>query len=270
MTDFAVRTSTSDLRNTSVSGPHPRLCLPTVLQSFLLILALLSVTPLSADPLGAEPGRSTDQSRNLFDMLKRMSDADNTRFYRGTFILVKPGELSALQVTHGRDDNGPWESLESLTGESRKVIHQDSSVISVYPERELITIRKTDDHDSLHFSLPENVDELSKYYSVHQREDDRIANRPTLVVDLVPDDDYRYGYRYWIDKDTGMLLRCDLVDEHQAVVEQMMFTSLDYLPQSPAIDFSLEAYEHFQQRHITEVSDGDEARVVTETAMAME
>jgi len=264
MTDFSVRISKSAPRNPSVSRSHHALSSLTLLRSCLLLLATLAL--LAATPLRAESDQA-GKSRELFDMLTRMSDADSTHFYTGSFILVKPGELSAMQVTHGRDDNGTWESLESLNGESRMVMRQGSQVISVYPERALVTIRNTDDHDSLHFSLPEDVGAISEYYSLHQREDDRVANRPTLVVDLVPDDDYRYGYRYWIDKETGLLLRCDLVDEHQAVVEQMMFTSLDYLPQSPAIDFSLEAYEHFQQRHITEVSDGDEARVVTETAM---
>jgi sigma-E factor negative regulatory protein RseB len=228
------------------------------------LLATLGL--LAASPVRAESDQ-TGKSRELFDMLTRMSDADSSHFYTGTFILVKPGELSALQVTHGRDDNGTWESLESLNGESRMVMRQDSQVISVYPERELVTIRNTDDHDSLHFSLPEDVGAISEYYSLHQRQDDRVANRPALVVDLVPDDDYRYGYRYWIDKETGLLLRCDLVDEDQAVVEQMMFTSLDYLPQSPVIDFSLDAYEHFQQRHITQASPGDEAKEAPETAM---
>ena len=86
------------------------------------------------------------------------------------------------------------------------------------------------------------------------------------MVELVPDDEYRYGYRYWLDKETGLLLRCDLVDEDQAVVEQMMFTSLDYLPQSPAIDFSLDAYEHFHKKHITGVSGAGDAKQVPETA----
>jgi sigma-E factor negative regulatory protein RseB len=230
------------------------------------LLLLVTLTVLAASPLRAESDQS-GKSRDLIDMLTRMSDADSSHFYRGTFILVKPGELSALQVTHGRDDNGSWESLESLTGESRTVIRQDSRVISVYPERELVTIRNTDDHDSLHFSLPDDVTAISDYYSLHQREDDRIANRAALVVDLVPDDEYRYGYRYWLDKQTGLLLRCDLVDENQAVVEQMMFTSLEYLPQSPAIDFSLDAYEHFHTRHITGVSGAGEAKEVPETAM---
>jgi len=274
MTDFSVRTSKSAPRNTSVSRLRQTLSSLTLLHSCLLLLAtlvLLAATPLRAEPPGTDPHRAesnqTDKSNDLFDMLTRMSDADSSHFYRGTFILVKPGELSALQVTHGRDDTGSWESLESLTGESRMVIRQDSQVVSVYPERELVSIRNTDDHDSLHFSLPDDVGAISEYYSLHQREDDRIANRPTLVVELVPDDEYRYGYRYWLDKETGLLLRCDLVDEDQHVVEQMMFTSLEYLPESPPIDFSLDAYAHFHKRHITEVSTGDEAKDVPETAM---
>jgi len=68
-----------------------------------------------------------------------------------------------------------------------------------------------------------------------------------LVVDLVPKDQFRYGYRYWIDKKTGMLLRCDLIAEDHSVVEQMMFTSLEYLASSPAQSIKLSDFEQYKQ-----------------------
>ena len=220
-------------------------------------------SPGNASPVTSETAEQ-EQSRKLFKMLNRISDADSSRFYRGTFIMVKPGELSAMRVTHGRDDDGTWESLESLTGESRTVVRQQGKVISVYPSRELVTIRHTDAPDSLHFTLPEDVDKLSRFYSMKQRDDDRVADRPAMVIDLIPDDEYRYGYRYWVDKETGMLLRCDLVDENRTVVEQMMFTSLDYLPVSPDYDFTLNAYQQFRRQQIVDGSSTVDGKLVPE------
>ena len=185
---------------------------------------------------------------DLFDMLQRMSDADQEHSYQGTFILRKSDSLSTLRVTHGKDENGVWESLESLNGESRKVVRRNNKVVSVFPDRELVTIRHNANKQALHPQLPENIEQLELFYSISQLPDDRIANYPTLVVDLVPNDELRYGYRYWVDKSTGLLLRCDLVDENDSVVEQMMFTSLEYLPQAPASAFDLKQYEHYQQQ----------------------
>jgi sigma-E factor negative regulatory protein RseB len=83
-------------------------------------------------------------------------------------------------------------------------------------------------------------------------DDDRIAGHPALVVDLLPKDQYRYGYRYWVDKETGMLLRCDMMSEDNIAVEQMMFTSLDYLATAPVQAFELPQYEQFKHQLLDE------------------
>ncbi len=185
---------------------------------------------------------------DLFDMLKRMSEADQNQNYQGTFILRKSDSLSALRVSHGVDSKGVWETLESLNGETSKVFRHNNRVISVFPDREIITVRETNNKQSLHQKLPDNLDQLAQFYLMKRLDDDRIANYQTLVVDLVPRDQYRYGYRYWVDKNNGMLLRCDLVGEDNKVVEQMMFTSLDYLSEVPAHAIELQQFEQIEQR----------------------
>ncbi len=184
---------------------------------------------------------------HLFDVLKRMSEADQKQNYQGTFILRKSDKLSTLRVTHGSDEKGVWESLEALNGEPRKVVRRDNKVVSVFPARKLVTIRIDATKQPLHRQLPENLNQLELFYSINMLPDDRIANHPALVVDLIPIDKLRYGYRYWIDKNTGMLLRCDLLAENNTVVEQMMFTSLDYLAKSPPPAFDLKQFEHYRQ-----------------------
>jgi sigma-E factor negative regulatory protein RseB len=189
-------------------------------------------------------------------MLKRMSDADRNQSYQGTFILRKSDNLSTLRVTHGVGESGAWESIEMLNGEPKKVLRNNNRVVTVYPEQELITIRYTDKTRSLHLQLPKNIEQLELFYSLNRLSDDRIANRRTLVVELLPKDQYRYGYRYWVDKETGMLLRCDLVVEddnkEKKVIEQMMFVSLDYLIDAPVPGFELEQYALYRQQVLDE------------------
>jgi len=142
---------------------------------------------------------------DLYDMLQRMSHADQNQNYQGTFILRKSDELSSLRVTHGNDEKGVWETMEALNGEPRKVIRRNNKVISIYPDDQLITIRHNKDNQSLHPQLPENLKQLDFFYNIEQLDDDRVANHRTLVIDLIPRDKLRYGYRYWVDKNTGML-----------------------------------------------------------------
>ena len=78
---------------------------------------------------------------DLFDMLQRMSDADYNQNYQGIFILRKSDKLSTFKVLHGNDEKGVWERLETLNGESRQVIRHNNKVVTIYPERELVTIQ---------------------------------------------------------------------------------------------------------------------------------
>ena len=202
---------------------------------------------------------SASMASDLLDMLKHMSEADEKQNYQGVFILRKSDALSTLRVTHGTDEKGVWESLEALNGEPRKVVRHNNSVVSVFPARELVIIRQSENNHSLHRQLPENIDQLEQFYSVHRLADDRIANHHALVVDLVPMDRYRYGYRYWLDKNTGMLLRCDLIADNETVVEQMMFTSLDYLTEAPENRINLQKFENFKQQVIMDDAITDSA-----------
>lgn len=189
---------------------------------------------------------------DLSDMLQRMSDVGQSQNYRGTFILRKSDKLSTLHVAHGVDEQGVWERMESLNGEVKKVLRHNDRIVSVYPERQLVTVRHTNKNQSLHQQLPENIDQLELFYSMTRLDDDRIANHPTIVVDLLPRDQYRYGYRYWIDKNTGMLLRCDFLSEKNEIIEQMMFTSLEYLTEASSHGFDLQQFERFNQQVMDE------------------
>jgi len=50
----------------------------------------------------------------------------------------------------------------------------------------------------------------------------------THVVSVEPTDAHRYGYRFWIDQNTHMLLRSMLIEGSHKIVEQVMFTDIDY------------------------------------------
>ncbi len=46
------------------------------------------------------------------------------------------------------------------------------------------------------------------------------------VISVTPRDGYRYGYRLWIQRSTGMPLKTELLDSAGAVIEQVVFSSL--------------------------------------------
>jgi len=43
------------------------------------------------------------------------------------------------------------------------------------------------------------------------------------VITVLPKDEFRYGYRLWIDETTAMPLKTQLCDGHGRVIEQIVF-----------------------------------------------
>ena len=185
---------------------------------------------------------------DISGLLRKMVQADRVLNYQGVFILRKSDELMSMRVEHGVDDRGVWESLEALNGERRKIVRNNDEITSFYPERKLMTVSRAHSKTSLHPSLPENLDKLSQYYRIEQLDNERIANRNTVVIDVQPNDNFRYGYRYWIDDTTGVLLKCDLLNESGAVIEQMMFTSMVYMDGLPKSAFAKPDHDGYTLR----------------------
>jgi sigma-E factor negative regulatory protein RseB len=176
---------------------------------------------------------------NVSEIVSGMSAADKRSNYTGTFVLRKSDKMMTMDVVHGVDDRGVWESMESLNGEARKIVRHNNEVISIYPERKLVTVSKMGGKPGLHPILPENLEKLANYYTINQLGDDRIAGRETSVLNVQPKDAYRYGYKYWLDNETSVLLKCDLLDENGDIVEQMMYTSFNNQSEVPQSAFNI-------------------------------
>jgi len=140
--------------------------------------------------------------------LERMSAALQEQNYQGVFIYRRAEDLAAMKVTHVADEQGAREVLETLTGEARSEMRVTPAI-------------KAD-----------GVNQLAKigdYYNLKLLGNDRAAGRITQLISVKPKDEYRYGYRLWLDQATGLLLKSDLLDQKGEIIEQVMFTSLELL-----------------------------------------
>jgi sigma-E factor negative regulatory protein RseB len=76
-------------------------------------------------------------------------------------------------------------------------------------------------------ALPSVNADNAAVYEIRGGERERLLGRTTRVVALHPRDEYRYGYRLWIDEQTAMPLKTQLCDPTGAVIEQIVFSTID-------------------------------------------
>ncbi|MDH3526580.1 MAG: MucB/RseB C-terminal domain-containing protein [Gammaproteobacteria bacterium] len=164
-----------------------------------------------------------DQAR---EWLGDMSRALQTLNYDGTFVYLHDGKLEAMRIIHQLGSTGEKERLVSLTGSAREVLRDDESVTCIMPDSKSVMVGQSRPRQLLPM-VPQDLDSLLRYYRFEMLGEDRISGFQARTVAITPRDEYRYGYRFWIDTDSKLLLKSDLTAVDGTAIEQVMFTRLD-------------------------------------------
>lgn len=171
--------------------------------------------------------------------LARMNSALHHLNYRGTFVYLRNNHMETLQVTHRGDDKGGVERIISLTGPKREIVRDHKEVKCILPaDRSVLVERRYSRAARLVSAIPGSLDttKISAYYRFEDLGMDRIAGIPSKVIGIEPRDGYRYGYKLWLDKRTAMLMRSDLLDQKNQLIERVVFTSMTYPSHIPDSD----------------------------------
>lgn len=70
---------------------------------------------------------------------------------------------------------------------------------------------------------------VEEHYRLATGSDERIANRSAVRLDIQPLDEMRFGHRLWLDTQTALVLKRELIDERGRVVETFQLTELEAL-----------------------------------------
>jgi len=191
-----------------------------------LVLSFVLAGLLPVTRAAANEAANLDQRPDPAALIEDMAAALETLNYQGVFVHLHNGNVETMKVMHAYDDRGVRERLISLNGEAREVFRNNKLVTCIWPGSQSVIVSKSKPRDL----FPEVNDTFtnSGYYDFVLGEDDRVAGIPAWVVSVKPKDDFRYGYRFWIDKQTNMLLRSMLTDSEDRSLEQLLFTDISY------------------------------------------
>ena len=161
------------------------------------------------------------------DWLQRMHAGARQRNYVGTFVVSAPGgDLSSARIWHVRDGDHQIERIEALSGPQRSTFRRNRNVMTFLPEAKVVKVEKRENLD-LFPNLPDKPDSsIGDFYDVRAIGKDRVAGFDADVVQLVPHDGLRFGYRIWSERRTGLVVKLQTVDSESRVVEQSAFSEL--------------------------------------------
>jgi len=185
----------------------------------------LSRTMLLATLVCLMPGIAGAQS--VAQMLQDMNSAYTNHSYDGVFSYYTGGELASLRVVHKQVDGVQRERLVHLNGAPREIIRRGEVVSCiVMPGDDLIALEKSIPAGPFARAFVRQFDQIPDIYTVGTFGEGRAAGRTAVRVAISPKDQDRYGYRIWIDKETSLLLRSELIDHRGQKLEIFMFNQL--------------------------------------------
>ena len=183
----------------------------------LITLFLISLSAIADHP-----------KENIEEWLAKMHHASHMINYDGTFVYGQNNEMTSMQIIHSVDDRGEFERLISLDGSGREVIRSGDTVTCILPDKKSVVVDKSKPDTEFPPTFPLKIERLSKFYDFHFSEDGMVAGRAAKKLMIKPKDEYRYAHALWIDEKTGLLLKDHLIGDNGKIVEQFMFTDINY------------------------------------------
>lgn len=165
-------------------------------------------------------------SNEAIAWLQKMASAARQANYQGIFIYQHGNSVETARITHLVDETGEHEKIEALDQSPRELIRNNEEVLCYFPDARSVTVEKRKPKKSFPALLPIAAGELMENYAVRLAGQERVSGYDCQLVILEPKDSLRYGYRFWADIASGLIVRATMLNEKGEAVDQYMFTQL--------------------------------------------
>jgi sigma-E factor negative regulatory protein RseB len=181
-------------------------------------------------------------------LLQKTAYAARELNYQGVFVYQNGKQTRSVQITHmNRDGQEMTRNLvldsgsqapSVQPGQAREVYSQGDDILIVHPKNETknvsantttMVIEKRRGQNLFPAMLPTELQVVKASYTARQGASEMVAGRAAQVIELLPNDAYRYSYKIWTDTEFGLLLKMTLLDSKKRTLEQIEFTQLNML-----------------------------------------
>jgi sigma-E factor negative regulatory protein RseB len=185
-----------------------------------LLLSVVSLTTFAAD--------------DPWFLLEKTAYAARELNYQGIFVYQNGKESHSVQITHmnqaGQEmtrnivlDNRPQ------PGQAREVYRQGDNIVILRPHNQTMVIEKRRGQNLFPAMIPTNIQAIKANYIAELAGMEAIAGREAQIINLIPNDGYRYSYKIWADTQYGLLLKMALLDNKKQTLEHIAFSELSTL-----------------------------------------
>jgi sigma-E factor negative regulatory protein RseB len=191
---------------------------------FLSVTLLIALFAIQA--VNAEDQVRKKSEHDGYEWLTKISSAPRHYNFQGTFIYYADGHMESSRIIHKVDESGSeHERIEVLDGLARIVYRTNEALKCYLPDSKKVYIEERWFRKFFPDLLPQPSIRIYENYAYEKGKLERVAGYESQLVKLVPKDNLRYGYKMWVDVDSGLLLKVAVIDK-DAVIEQFAFAEI--------------------------------------------
>ena len=161
------------------------------------------------------------------EWLDRMSAAVQKISYEGTVIRSKGGDAEALKVVRSFSDGVISEKLTVQEGNGLEIIRNGDEVHCILPDQKSVLVEPWNNQSTLFSNLPTSDVRFGHEYDLSLVREELVAGRKAVLLAIRPHDEFRFGHRLWLDRETGFPLRTELLDGDGSLLEQLKFADIN-------------------------------------------
>jgi sigma-E factor negative regulatory protein RseB len=113
-----------------------------------------------------------------------------------------------------------------LTGAPRATYRQNDQVVTFLPQSKQVIQERRESLRLFPGLLKTRDTAISDFYTVRRLGGERVAGVDADVLLLEPRDRLRFGYRIWSERDTGLVVKLQTIDNDGHTLEQSAFSEL--------------------------------------------
>lgn len=187
---------------------------------------LLGVSAWAVAQAGAVSAASSPAVVDVMPWLHRVQSAAANSSYQGTLMISAGGVVNSSRVLHVCDGRQCYERIETLDGRARVQFRHNDSVLTVWPASKLARAEQRDLVAEFPALPSAAVQRTGDSYEALAQPRDRVAGHEVEVMLFKPRDKLRFAQRLWVDRETGLLLRNEVLGPGGEVLETAAFTDV--------------------------------------------
>ncbi len=156
---------------------------------------------------------SSDEA--ALSLFQQMGQALTQLSYNGIFTHEHSGNLDPIRITHQVINDVEANRFKHLTGSANAIVQRSDASLCAREDLSQQTL------------LPRADDSLDSHYLLKLVGEDRVADRSVYIVNALPRDEFRYGYRLALDTETAMPLMMATISGNR-MLERFQF--IDFQP----------------------------------------